>query len=155
MDFLVLALDPAPFQHLYGLSDQALADLGAEAMIVNESPGFPCRIALRDAPIGARMILLNFEHQPGATPYRSRHAIFIEDGARRVVPEVNEIGDYMTTRLLSVRAFDASHNMRDADVCPGAEAVILFRRLLGAPAVSYLHVHSARRGCYLARVERA
>jgi hypothetical protein len=134
MDFRVLALDPAPFQHLYGLGDQALADLGAEAMIATESPGFPCRIALRDAPIGARMILLNFEHQPGATPYRSRHAIF-------------------TTRLLSVRAFDASHHMRDADVCEGTNAAAMFRRLLGVPEVSYLHVHSARRGCYLARVE--
>ncbi len=153
MDFRVIALDPAPLQHLFGLSDEALAAFGAEAIVVDQSPGFPCRIGLRDPAVGARMILLNFEHQPGATPYRSRHAIFIEDGAAAAEPEVNTIDAYLSTRLLSVRAFDATHQMRDADVCEGGNAAEMFRRLLDDPQVSYLHVHTARRGCYLARVE--
>ncbi|MDZ4814449.1 MAG: DUF1203 domain-containing protein [Pseudomonadota bacterium] len=153
MDFRVLPLDVAPLQHLFGLSDQALAAFGAEAMVVDQSPGFPCRIGLRDPEVGARMILLNFEHQPGATPYRSSHAIFIEDGAAPAEPVVNMVDAYLSPRLLSVRAFDATHHMRDADVCEGNDAAELFRRLLDHPQVSYLHVHTARRGCYLARVE--
>lgn len=155
MDFRVLPIDPAPLQHLFGLSDQALAAFGAEAMVVDQSPGFPCRIGLRDPAVGARMLLLNFEHQPGATPYRSRHAIFIEDGACPAEPAINQIDSYLTTRLLSVRAFDATHHMHDADVCAGGDAAELFQRLLAPPEVAYLQVHTARRGCFLARVERA
>jgi hypothetical protein len=44
--------------------------------------------------------------------------------------------------------------MIDADVVEGALAAELFERFLGKPAVSYLHVHNAKRGCYAARVER-
>jgi hypothetical protein len=155
MDFRVLPLDPVPFQHLFGLDDRALAALGAEATIVDHAPGFPCRIGLRDPAIGARMILLNFEHQPAATPYRSRHAIFIEDDAVAVEPWVNRVDPYLGTRLLSVRAFDRSHHMRDADVVAGDEAAAMFQRMLAGDEVDYLQVHTARRGCYLARVERA
>jgi Protein of unknown function (DUF1203) len=153
MDFRVLPLDPAPFQHLFGLDDDALAAQAVETVIVDECPGFPCRIGLRDPEPGRRMLLLNYEHQPAATPYRARHAIFIEDGARSTAPWINRIDDYLGTRLLSVRAFDTSHHMRDADVCAGRDAAALFRKMLTAPGTDYLQVHTARRGCYLARVE--
>jgi hypothetical protein len=153
MDFRVLPLDPAPFQHLFGRDDAALAAVGIESRIVDRSPGFPCRIGLRDPEPGTRMLLLNHEHQPAATPYRASHAIFVEDGARAVAPWVNRIDDYLATRLLSVRAFDASHHMQDADVCEGRDAAALFRQMLSAPGTGYLQVHTARRGCYLARVE--
>lgn len=153
MDFRVVPLDPAAFQPLFGLDDAVLAALGVETMIVNECPGFPCRVGLRDPQPGTRMLLLNYEHQPAATPYRARHAIFVADGARGVAPWLNRIDDYLGTRLLSVRAFDASHHMQDADVCEGGDAAAMFRRLLSADNTEYLHVHTARRGCYLARVE--
>ena len=58
------------------------------------------------------------------------------------------------TRLVSVRAFDAADMMVDAEVLEGSQAAELFERFLANPAVSYLHVHNARRGCYAARVER-
>jgi hypothetical protein len=45
--------------------------------------------------------------------------------------------------------------MRDADVCAGSAAGALFRRLLADPSSACLHVHTARRGCYLAEVRRA
>ncbi len=123
--------------------------------VADEVPGFPCRVSLRDAEPGARMLLLNFEHQPAATPYRSSHAIFVEDGAEDVHPGVNEVPEVLARRTLSVRAFDQAGQMLDGVVVAGREAAPVFERLLSEPGTAYLHVHNAGRGCYAARVERA
>ncbi|HET9156555.1 MAG TPA: DUF1203 domain-containing protein [Myxococcaceae bacterium] len=155
MAFRVVGLPSSLFRPLYGLSEEDLAERGVEVHIANESPGFPCRVSLRDVPVGSRMLLMNFEHQPANTPYRSQHAIFVEDGAEEVTPGVNEVPEVLARRTLSVRAFDEAGQMLDAAVVAGREAAALFERLLEAPGAAYLHVHNAGRGCYAARVERA
>ena len=132
-----------------------LAAQGVKVSIADGVPGFPCRVTLRDAPAGSRMLLLNFEHQPAETAYRSRHAIYVEDGAREFRPAAGEVPDSLRIRLLSIRAFDKDGMMVDADVTPGQEAAAVFERMLAAPEVAYLQVHNAKRGCYAARVERA
>ena len=96
-----------------------------------------------------------FEHQPGDTPYRARHAIYVNRGSTLAFDGVDVVPETIPTRLVSVRAFDARHMMIDADVVEGTEAAELFKRLLSNPSASYLHVHNARRGCYAARVQRA
>jgi hypothetical protein len=101
------------------------------------------------------MLLLNFEHQPAKTPYRSQHAIFVQDGVEEARPGVNEVPEVLARRTLSVRAFDEAGQMLDGVVVNGREAGPLFERLLGLPGAAYLHVHNAGRGCYAARVERA
>lgn len=155
MDFRVLALDAAPFEHLYGLTDATLAALGIKAYLADHSPGFPCRVSLADAAVGERLFLLNFEHLSGESPYRSRHAIFVRDGARRATPAVGELPGYLTRRLLSVRAFDAAQMMMDADVVAGDDLEATVVRMLAEPGTARLHVHTARQGCYLAAIERA
>jgi len=152
--FRVVALPSSLFRSLYGLSEKELAERGVEVRVA-DAPGFPCRVSLRDAPVGARMLLMNFEHQPANTPYRSRHAIFVEDGAEEAHPGVNEVPEVLASRTLSVRAFDEVGQMLDAAVVNGREAGPTFERLLGVPGSAYLHVHNAGRGCYAARVERA
>jgi hypothetical protein len=153
--FRVVGLPSSLFRPLYGLSEKDLAERGVQVHVVNESPGFPCRVSLRDVPVGARMLLLNFEHQPAETPYRSRHAIFVQDGAEEAHPGVNEVPEVLARRTLSVRAFDEAGQMLDGVVVNGREAGPTFERLLGLPGAAYLHVHNAGRGCYAARVDRA
>ncbi len=155
MPFRVVGLPSSLFRPLYGLPDRELAARGVEVMVANEMPGFPCRVSLRDALPGTRMLLLGFEHQPADTPYRSRHAIFVEDGAEDAHPEPGEVPEVLARRTLSVRAFDASGHMLDGVVVAGREAAPLFERLLAVPETAYLHIHNAGRGCYAARVERA
>ena len=155
MGFRVVGLPSSLFQPLYGLSEQELAERGIEVKISDAPKGFPCRVSLRDAPAGARMLLLNFEHQPANTPYRSRHAIFVQDGAEEAHPGVNEVPEVLASRMLSVRAFDEAGQMVDAMVVNGREAGQAFERLLAVPGAAYLHVHNAGRGCYAARVDRA
>ena len=155
MAFQVVGLPSSLFHSLYGLSERELAERGVEVKVADAPTGFPCRVSLRDAPVGARMLLLNFEHQPASTPYRSRHAIFVEDGAEEVHPAVDEVPEVLARRTLSVRAFDRAGQMLDAVVVSGREAGPAFERLLAIPGTAYLHVHNAGRGCYAARVERA
>ena len=155
MAFKVVGLSSSLFRPLYGLSERELAARGVEVKIADAPTGFPCRVSLRDAPVGARMLLLNFEHQPANTPYRSRHAIFVQDGAEEAHPAANEVPEVLASRTLSVRAFDEAGQMVDAAVVNGREAGPAFERLLAVPGAAYLHVHNAGRGCYAARVERA
>jgi hypothetical protein len=154
MNFQVVALSETEFQPLYGLSDDDLARRGVLTTTALSSTGYPCRVSLRDADAGARMLLLNYEHQPANSPYRSTHAIYVQEGAVSAAVEVNTVPEVLRTRLLSVRAFDRNGMIVDADVVEGIEAASVFQRLLGNDKAAYLHVHNAKRGCYAARVDR-
>lgn len=155
MHFRISGLPLAPFAPLFGLPDGELAARGIVRRIADCRPGFPCRVSLRDAEVGEPVLLLNWEHQPADSPYRSRHAIFVREHAQPAAPAVDEVPEVLRLRLLSLRAFDAAGFMLDADVVHGREAEAAIARLLGDPRVAYLHVHNAKPGCYAARVERA
>ncbi|MBV8466943.1 MAG: DUF1203 domain-containing protein [Burkholderiales bacterium] len=155
MSFRITGLPAAPFQHLFGLPDAQLAALGVQRQTADAKPGFPDRITLRDAEPGEAVLLLNYQHQPTATPYRASHAIFVLEDARETFDAIDTIPDAMAQRLLSLRAFDAQHWMVDADVVEGKDAAQLIERLFANGDVAYIQAHYARRGCYAARIERA
>jgi hypothetical protein len=155
MTFVISGLSPRPFTPLFDLTDEALNERGMQRRRVDAKPGFPCRVTLQDAEIGETVLLLNHEHQPARTPYRSRHAIFVREGATEVVQLVDAIPSALASRLLSVRAFDEGDMMLDADVVEGGDLSALIDQMLTRPDVRYLHVHYAKRGCYAARVDRA
>ncbi len=81
MTFRILGLSPEPFQHLFGLSDEALAAHGAIRITADNKPGYPDRLEMRDAEPGETLLLLNHISQPANTPYRASHAIFVREGA--------------------------------------------------------------------------
>lgn len=155
MSFRICALAAEPFHALFGASTEALAAQGVQRRVVDRNPGFPCRISLRDAEPGETVLLLNYEHQPADSPYRASHAIYIREFAEQSFPAIDEIPQVLSTRLLSVRAFDAEGMMRDADVVPGDALRPLIERMLASPDVAYLHLHNAKPGCFAARVQRA
>ncbi|HZK99199.1 MAG TPA: DUF1203 domain-containing protein [Caulobacteraceae bacterium] len=155
MNFRIAGLSPEPFRPLFGLEDAALAALGARRLIVDAKPGFPDRIELRDAEPGETVILVNHEHQPANNPFRSRHAVFVIEGAAVAYDRVNQIPDVMLIRPMSLRAFDADDMMIDADLASGGDLKPLIDRLLANPDAAYIHAHYARRGCYAARIQRA
>lgn len=155
MAYRIRGLDPAPFRHLYGLSDAELATRNVVRQIVRENPGSPCRVTLEDAQVGERVLLLNYEHLPVKSPYRSTHAIFIREGAGTAADYVDQIPLQLGRRLLSLRAFDDAGMMLDADVLEGAGLEARIAQFLADPAVAYLHAHNAKPGCFAARIDRA
>jgi hypothetical protein len=155
MGFRISALDVDQFRHLFDKDAETLAAFGVERMTVDNKPGYPCRVSLQDADVGETVLLMNYEHQPASSPYRASHAIFVREWADQARPGRNDVPEMLRTRLLSVRAFDCAGMMVDAEIVGGVELETLIERMLANDSVSYLHLHNAGRGCYVARAERA
>jgi hypothetical protein len=155
MRFQVSSLPAENFASLFELDDQQLRALGATRYVADRRPGFPCRVSLEDASIGEQVILVPFAHQSADSPYRASGPIFVRDRALQAFPAANEVPALLRSRLLSVRAYDETALMIDADVVDGRELESLVTRLFQDSRVEYLHVHFARPGCYACRIDRA
>lgn len=154
MPFQISALPAEPFAHLFGQPDAVLKAHGALRITVDVFPGFPCRASLEDASIGESVLLLNFLHQPAASPYQASHAIFVRENVTEAVPAPGEVPDQLRRRLLWVRVFDGDGMMIEADLVDGQNLEGLTARLFAGQAVRYLHAHNAKQSCYAARVDR-
>lgn len=156
MTYVISGLPVADFQPLFGLSETELADRNIMRMTADAPVGYPCRISLADARPGETLLLLNHEHLPVDSPYRSRHAIFVNEAATETARFVDEVPPVLTVRkAISLRSFDAAGMMLDADLAAGDEIEPLILRLLDNPDAAYLHAHNAGRGCYAARIDRS
>jgi hypothetical protein len=153
--FRVAALERERFETLFALDDDALAARGIRRVVADEKPGFPCRVSLVDAEPGERLLLLHHLHHDVAGPYRASGPIYVRERATTATPAPGEVPPLVRTRLLSLRAYDASGLMRGAEVTDGRDLEAVVERLFNDPAVSYIHAHNARPGCYSCRIERA
>ena len=122
MTYRIRGLDPAPYRHLAGLSDNDLAAEGVTRMTVDSRPGYPCRITLDDLEPGASVLLLNHVSH-GDGPYRASHAIFVSENASEAAVFDDSVPPALDRRILSLRAFDQGGMMVDARlVQPGGSA---------------------------------
>lgn len=153
MAFRITGLAAEPFDHYFTMDDTDLAQVGAVRRIADSKPGFPCRISLTDADVGEEVLLINYEHLPTESPYRSRYAIYIRRNERRF-DAADEVPQIMRSRLLSVRAFDASDMMVSADVVDGDDVERVIAAQFENPHAHYIHIHFAKPGCFAARVDR-
>ena len=154
MSFRIRGLSPELFRPYFSMSDAELKRSGA-LRVIADGTRMPCRVSLGLAPTGDEVLLINFEHQSGDTPYRARHAIYVSRSSDKAFDAVNVVPKPILGSLVAVRTFDAADMMIDADVVDGQQAAELFERQLADPRASYLQVHYAKRGCFAARVERA
>ncbi|MBA3999594.1 DUF1203 domain-containing protein [Brevundimonas sp.] len=153
--FRIVGLPLAPFAPLFALPDQALADRGARRVPVARAGVAPCRVSLADARPGQSVILLNYPHlDDPASPFRASGPIYVSESARDRAPDVDHVPPMLATRLLSARVYDASNMMIDADVMEGETLAGRLADWLADPEVRHVHLHAARRGCYLAMAER-
>lgn len=153
-DFQLIGLDPEPFRALFEMSDAELAARHARRVVADARPGYPCRVSLEDAAPGEELILLPYEHQAAASPYRASGPIFVRRGAAQARLAPGELPPYVTSRLISARAYDAQHMIIDAGVCEGDALRGEIARLLSDPRSAYLQLHNARRGCFSVEVRR-
>lgn len=154
MSFRITGLEPGPFEHLFGLSDEELTAHRAKRYVADEKPGFPCRVTLEDADPGEALLLVPYRHQTSGTAYASEGPIFVREGSKRRATWIDDVPGQLQARLISLRAYDRDGMMIDADVIDGRALRPLIERFLANEAASYLHAHFARRGCYAALIER-
>jgi uncharacterized protein DUF1203 len=153
--FRLVALEAERFRALFERTDAELAAMGAWRMIVDDKPGFPCRVSLADAEVGETVLLLSHVHHDVNTPYRGIGPIFVRQGVATAHPAVGEVPYMFRHRPLSVRAYDKDGMLVASDVVQGTELEAAILRLFADPATSYQHVHNAKPGCYNCLVERA
>jgi uncharacterized protein DUF1203 len=144
--FRVSGIDPAEADRLRAA--------GGIAYVADEKPGFPCRQCLRDAEIGDELILVSYDPFDQSSPYRSSSPIFLHRTPCTAF-DADDLPQQLTCRNLSVRAFDGAAMMQDGVVIDGRDLLTTIDDLFTNPAIEYLHVHNAGRGCWAAKVRRA
>ncbi len=153
MSFRIRGLEAAQFAPLFALDDAALAERSMRRVRIDAPRSAPCRVSLEDAAPGEQVILLAFAHHVAHAPYRASGPIYVRAGRERF-DRIDQLPPVFDGRLLAVRAYDGDGMMTDADVVE-SDPRPLFEKFFADPAVDYLHVHYARRGCFSCRVERA
>ncbi len=152
--FRIRALPFAPFRRLFEASDDELRAQHAERAAADSATAFPCRVSMQDATVGELLVLLEYPYHPVETPYRASGPIFIRENASSVDFAAGEVPELLRRRFLSVRGYDQSGYMRDADVTEGRDLPEMIDLLLTNERITYLHLHNARTGCYLASADR-
>ncbi|MGO4408616.1 MULTISPECIES: DUF1203 domain-containing protein [unclassified Brevundimonas] len=151
MTYCITPLPLAPFRPLFALDDAALEQQGARRMIAETPNSAPCRVSLIDAEPGERLILLNHGHlTTSASPYRATGPIFVREAAVEAPPVVDALPAILVGRLLSLRAYDRDWMMTDAEVAQDEAVEAWLAERLADPAIRTVHIHTARRGCYMA-----
>lgn len=155
MTFRLVGLEAEPFQPLFALADDELARRAIRRVVADEPFGYPCRVSLEDARPGDELLLLSFEHQGAASPYRASGPIFVRRGVSRATLEPGVVPESVARRLISLRAYDAAHDIVEAEVCEGTAVADRLAHLFAAAAVRYVQLHNARRGCFSCTALRA
>lgn len=155
MPFQIHALPADTFAPLFALSDDALRDRHIRSVVADGRPMYPCRVSLQDAVEGERLLLLPYDHHRVDTPYRASGPVYVREAATQARPAIDDVPALLRTRLLSLRAYDASGTMVWADVVPGTEVEAGIEALFAIERSAYIHIHYAKPGCYACRVERA
>ena len=153
MVFRFKGLPVEPFRPYFAMSDAELGANDVTRVVADAKPGFPCRITLEDAEPGERVLLLSFPHQPAHSPYKASGPIFVREKAKEAF-DGSGIPPVLRNRLLSLRAYDVTGTMVDAEVVEGNEVEGQLERMFAREDVANVHIHNARRGCFSCSVER-
>ena len=154
MNFKINALNHQEFNSLFEKSDIELEKKGIKRMIVDQKPGFPCRVSLEDAEIGDEVILIPYEFHKTNSPYQSRGPIFVRKGLETKEFENNEIPVMLNHRLLSFRGYDKKGFMKEAVTEKGVNTQGVIEQIFGNSEIEYIHIHNSSPGCYNCEVIR-
>ena len=155
IDFLIKALNENDFYELMLKNDEELKIANATWITVDEEPGYPCRVSLKDAKIGERVLALSFCHHNVNSPYMSSGPIFVREKAKMAILDINDVPNMLRDRSLSLRAYNNDSIMIGAEVVQGKELESAFHRKFQNRDVKYIHIHNANPGCFNCSVYRA
>ena len=155
MTFQICALPEGMFDHVFDLTEEQRAAQNVVTVTATADGGYPCRISLEDADPGETLILVNHAHLDVASPYASKHAVYVRENATAAKLQPDEVPPVLISRLLSVRAFDGNGMIVDADVLDGTQLADKLGEFFDNSQVEFIHVHFAKPGCYAARAVRA
>jgi hypothetical protein len=153
-NFQIISLQKEEFSRLFYLDNSDLEKIGAIRMKADSNPGFPCRVTLEDAEVGEEVILLPYQHHKTDSPYQSTGPIYVRKNAQAANLGVNEIPKMLNHRLLSVRGYNKTGIMLEADVTEGTQLREALNNIFSNMEVEYIHIHNAKPGCFNCAVYR-
>ncbi len=154
MAFIIHGLDPSLFGSVLDQKQVAVRQGVPPYYVVDESPGFPCRITLDDAAVGEQVALVSYPHHKADTPYAQSGPIFVSCGQPKPGRFVDTIPPALARRKLSLRAYDADGMMVDAALVDGETAMPVILALFDNPHILRIDAHNATRGCFAAHIMR-
>ncbi len=155
MTYRIEALPLAPFARYFSMSDSELAAVGARRWVADQPGRAPCRVSLRDADAGERLVLVNHTHLTDPTsPYRAAGPIFVREAAVEAGSVEGPAPEMLAKRPLSLRVYDKRNMMIEGEVIDGRSLDDRLATWFDHPATEQVHIHFAPRGCYLARAVR-
>ncbi len=154
MNFQIRGLDHKLFEPMFAMKDEELLKIGGLKMIVDENPGYPCRVSLEDANVGEEVILVPFEHHKTNSPYQAKGPIFIRKGVNQNEFDINEIPKMLKHRLLSFRGYDTGGIMRSAKTGEGENSKSIVEEMFMMNEIKYIHIHNSSPGCFNCEVNR-
>lgn len=116
--------------------------------------GFPCRVTLEDAEQGEELLLFNHVSHDVQSPYRSSYAVYARVSAAKPAQYTDEVPPVFKGRPLGMRAFGSDAMLKTAGLAMPGDADQTIRSLFELDEVTYIDVHNAAHGCFVARVER-
>ena len=153
-NFQVHSINAEEINSLLNLGENELKELNIVKSIVDENPGYPCRLSLQDAEIGEEVLLFTYEHHRVKSPYQSSGPIYVRTNAQRATLAKNEIPLMLKHRLLSLRVYDNDAMMIDARTVEGKDLKDTIQDVLANTQVEYMHIHNSGPGCYNCLVNR-
>jgi hypothetical protein len=154
-DFKFVPLEREEFDSFMDLNDTELESHQAKWMIVDEEPGYPCRVSLEDAKIGEKVLFMPYWHHDVKSAYRAMGTVLVREKAQTTECKVNQVPKMLLHRLLSVKAYDSSNMMVDHDIANGSELESKLKEHFQNSIVEYIHLHYASPGCFCSAVYRA
>lgn len=151
-NFIVKAIEKKNLSKLSGKNSNLFRN--ARWTIAKSKPGYPCRVSLKEAEIGERILVVTYKYHDVDSPYQASGPIFIRENAETAKLKTNEIPEVLAERLLSVRAYNLDNEMIDAETVQGLELGKIIRKQFSNNEVEYLQVHNASPGCFSCNVFR-
>jgi len=153
-NFQIHAIRSEGIHSLFKLEESELKNRNIIKAIVDEKPGYPCRLSLQDAEIGEEVLLFTYEHHNVKSPYQASGPIYVRTNADKAILAQNEIPLMLKHRLLSLRIYDKEAKMIDARTTKGADLENVIQDVLANDSVEYVHIHNAGPGCYNCSISR-
>ena len=154
MTYVVEGLSPEQFAPLFAMDGAALAGCRARMITADSASGYPCRVSLRDADEGDRLLLVHHVNHAVETPYRNAYAIFVREGAGEAARFVNEVPPVFEGRPIAFRGYSVDGDLHTARLAMPGQADEILRTMLEDPTIAYIDAHNAAHGCFAARVRR-
>lgn len=124
---------------------------------ISDGDGNPCRHCLRPVPKGDEMLILSYRPFPAPQPYAETGPIFLCADACAAPSDSHRMpAIFDGVRDVLIKGYGPDDRIRygTGRIVDTTEAEAAMDAIFEDPAVTYIHIRSARNNCFQCRVER-